>query len=168
VLAALPGDGEEATPGGGEVFSERLTALLDDILSGAAPNAGRFCGDCYHPLAPERSACPHCGRAAAEAAPVENVPLEVIEMQRVRRSREGLVVRSVAWAGLTVGVAVALVPLAFGGVHWWSIGSFFGLLAFFYLFSANLANSVGDALGYRWGLSELRRRWARFTAQRGG
>ena len=87
-------------------------------------------------------------------------------MQRIRRRREGLVVRSVAWGGLTVGVTVALLPLAFAGVTWWSVALFFGLLAFFYLLSANLANSVGDALGWRWGQSVIRRRWAKLVAER--
>ncbi len=88
-------------------------------------------------------------------------------MHRRRRRREGLVVRTIAWGGLTVGVIVALLPLAFGGVAWWNVFAFFGLLVFFYVLSANLANSLGDALGYRWGQAIVRREWARFTRERG-
>ena len=149
-----------------EVLSERLVLLIDDILAGKAPNAGRFCGYCYHPAVAGREQCPHCGRSPAEWRAAEALPRELLEMQKVRRRREGLVVRSVAWGGLTVGVTVALLPLAFGGVTWWSMALFFGLLLFFYLLSANLANSVGDALGYRWGRSIMRRRWERFAAER--
>jgi len=148
------------------VLSERLAGLLDDILEGRAPNAGRFCGYCYHPLAPDRESCPHCGRATATWPPVEAIPLEVFEMYKRSRSREGLVVRSIAWGGLTIGVCLALVPLSFGGVQWWTVTAFFGLLVFFYLFSANLANSLGDALGYTWGQSILRKRWGRFVKER--
>jgi hypothetical protein len=90
----------------------------------------------------------------------------VIDMYRVRRSREGLVVRTIAWGGLTIGVTVALAPIAFAGVTWWSTLSFFGLLGFFYVFSANLANSLGDEMGYRWGRTVMRRRWQRFVAER--
>jgi thiamine transporter ThiT len=79
-----------------------------------------------------------------------------------------MVVRSVAWGGLTLGVVLALVPLAFAGVHWWTMAAFFGLMALFYLLSANLANSVGDAIGYAWGQSMLRKSWTRFVAARGG
>jgi len=140
--------------------------LVDDVLSGEAPNAGRFCGYCYHPLSPERDACPHCGRLSAEWPAVVAVPRAVIEMHRRRRGREGLVVRTIAWGGLTVGVIVALLPLAFGGVAWWNVTAFFGLLAFFYLLSANLANSLGDAMGYRWGQAIVRREWERFIAER--
>ena len=89
-------------------------------------------------------------------------------MYRLQRSREGLVVRTMAWSGLTIGVVVALLPLAFGDVTWWSVSAFFGLLLVFYLLSANLANTVGDALGYRWGQSLLRRRWETFVAKRDG
>jgi hypothetical protein len=98
--------------------------------------------------------------------PVANIPREVIEMHRLRRGREGLAVRSIAWGGLTIGVCLSLVPIAFGGLVWWSAVLFFGLLGFFYLFSANLANSVGDALGYHWGQSIIRRRWTRFVESR--
>lgn len=72
-------------------------------------------------------------------------------MHRKRRSREGLVVRGIAWGGLTLGVVLSLLPLVFAGATWWSILSFFVILAFFYVLSANVANSLGDALGYRWG-----------------
>ena len=68
-----------------EIFSERLLILLDDVLAGHAPNAGRFCGYCYHPLAPEREACPHCGRSTADWAAVEAVPRAVFQMHRRRR-----------------------------------------------------------------------------------
>jgi hypothetical protein len=87
-------------------------------------------------------------------------------MHRRRRGREGLVVRTLAWGGLTVGVIVALLPFVFADVSWWSVLAFFGLLAFFYLLSANLANSLGDSLGYRWGQSLVRREWGRFIRER--
>ncbi len=151
-----------------EIFSERLVLLIDDVLAGRAPNAGRFCGYCYHPLSPERTMCPHCGRSVAEFPSVENLPRAVLEMERTRRRREGLVVRSVAWGGLSLGIVVALLPLVFAGVTWWSFVLFFGLMAFFYLLSANLANSLGDAFGWRWGQSTIRRRWERLLAERDG
>ncbi len=154
--------------GGREILSERLQILLDDILAGRAPNAGRFCGYCYHPLPAEPGLCPHCARSPQAYPLVAAVPLEVIEGHRLRRGREGLVVRGIAWGGLTIGVAVALLPLAFANVNVWTVLAFFGLLFFFYVFSANLANSLGDALGYRWGQSLFRRRWERFVARRDG
>ena len=39
--------------------------------------------------------------------------------------REGLVVRTVAWGGLSVGVIAALLPLALGDVALWSVIAFF-------------------------------------------
>ncbi len=148
---------------GDRILSERLEALLDDILAGRAPNAGRFCANCYHPLTPERDSCPHCAEAGP---PTAAIPREVVDIHRLRRGREGLVVRTFAWGGLTTGVIVSLLPLAFAGVHWWSVSAFFGLLVGFYVLAANLANSFGDALGYRWGQAILRRRWAKFVASR--
>ncbi|HEY5640417.1 MAG TPA: hypothetical protein VIW01_10225 [Dehalococcoidia bacterium] len=151
-----------------EIVSARLVAWLDEVLAGRAPNTGSFCANCYHPRRSGNDSCPHCGTRSPEVGTVESVPPEVIEGHRRRRGREGLVVRTIAWAGLTVGVALALVPLAFAGVTWWSITAFFGLMIFFYIFSANLANSVGDAWGYRWGLAIFRRYWEQHLAARSG
>jgi hypothetical protein len=164
---ATSGAAAAPVPADGGIISERLADLLDDMLAGRAPNAGRFCGNCYHPLAPERDACPHCGTTVAERPTVAAVPREVIEAFRLRRGREGLVVRSFAWVGLAIGITVALLPLAFfGATHWWTFASFFGLMFFFYLLSANLANSVGDSLGYSWGQAVFNRHWRKFVARR--
>ncbi len=145
---------------------------MDDAIEGKAPNAGLFCGYCYHPIPtgkqpPEGGdGCPHCGHSASDWPPATRVPEEVFAMYRAQRSREGGVVRGLAWGGLTLGVVLGLMPLAFYGVTWWSALAFFATMALFYIGSANLANSAGDALGYRWGQSALRRRWEAFTRAR--
>ncbi len=148
-----------------EILSERLRELIEDILEGRAPNAGRLCGNCYHPAA-EITTCQHCGISSSSVAPAEAIPLEVIAMHRRRRGREGLVVRSIAWGGLTIGVTVALLPFVFGDVSILTAVLFFGLLLVFYIGSANLANSVGDALGDRWGRSLFEKLWRQFIANR--
>lgn len=136
------------------------------MLAGRAPNAGRFCGNCYHPLSAQRETCPFCGIAVAAVPTVEAVPRVIIEAHRIRRGREGLVVRSFAWVGLTIGVIVALLPLIFAGVAWWTFLLFFVLMFGFYVASANLANWIGDALGYYWGQSIFRNRWQKHLAAR--
>ena len=136
------------------------------MLAGQAPNAGRFCGNCYHPLAADRTVCPHCNARVSNRPAVSAVPREIIEAFRRRRGREGLVVRTFAWTGLTLGVTLSLVPLAFAGVTWWSAALFFGIMVGFYIASANLANSIGDAIGYRWGSSIFRRAWEAHVAER--
>lgn len=149
-----------------EILSRRLRDLIEDILEARAPNAGNFCGNCYHPLAHDAVSCSHCGLATAQMAPVQSIPPQVIEMHRRRRGREGTVVRTVAWGGLTIGVIVALLPFVFGDVTLLTVVLFFGLLLLFYIGSANLANSVGDTLGYSWGRSQFEERWQRFVAER--
>lgn len=157
------------TPDGrNEILSQRLRDLIDDILEARSPNAGVFCGNCYHPLSGETEACRHCGMSIREMPPVEAIPLEVIEMHRRRRGREGLVVRTIAWGGLTIGVIVALLPFVFGDVTVLTAILFFGLMAMFYIGSANLANSVGDSLGYKWGRSLFEQRWREFVRERDG
>lgn len=162
-----PASADQDQPGrGDEVISPRLISWLDEVLAARAPNTGRFCGNCYHPLSAERTECPHCGASTGDTPAVVSVPLEIIEAHRKRRGREGAVVRTVAWGGLTLGVTLSLVPLAFAGVKWWSAAAFFGIMFGFYILSANLANSVGDSLGYRWGLSGFRETWDRHMAER--
>jgi hypothetical protein len=141
---------------------------MDDIMAGRAPNAGRLCGYCYHPLGKDRNLCPHCERSVTERPPAERVADPVIAMYRAGLSREALAVRGIAWGGLTIGVVVALLPVAFVGAAWWTIAALFGIMAFFYIASANLANSLGDAIGFRWGQSLLSRRWRRFVDERDG
>lgn len=141
---------------------------MTEVLQGRSPNAGRFCGHCYHPLGPQREACPHCGTSTAERPPAPRIPEAVLEMYRAQLLREGWVVRTIAWGGLITGVVVGLLPLAFMGAAWWTVLAFFGIMGFFYIFSANVANTLGDALGYHWGQAVVRRRWERFVANRDG
>ena len=94
----IAGTGIEAVP----LFSPRLTELLDSMFKGEAPNAGRFCGNCYTPLDAQRASCPHCGRSTAERPPVDAVPRDVLQMFKDLRRRESMVVHSFAYAGLAV------------------------------------------------------------------
>ena len=68
-----------------EIVSARLVAWLDAVLAGRAPNAGRFCGNCYHPRQAEDGDCPHCGSSVAKGGSVDSVPLVVIEVLRRQR-----------------------------------------------------------------------------------
>ncbi len=147
-------------------FSPRLQELMAEILAGRAPNAGRFCGACFHPLAGGEASCPHCGMGVGQVPPAERIPWEVVDMFRAQRWREALAVRGMAYAGLAGGIVLALLPIAFWGVQWWTALLLFLILGVAYIGAANLANTLGDALGYRWGRAVLRRRWQRFAGVR--
>ena len=168
------------------IFSARLQALLAEILRGQAPNAGRFCGNCYNPLAPstgsgqapEQEECGHCGLSTAQRPdgrplgapasgrpPVRQIPPEVFAMFRAQRFREAIPVRSLAWGGLATGLSLALflmVVLPF----WWNVGASVVTFGVSYVAAANIANSLGDALGYRWGQRLLEKRWGEFVRER--
>jgi hypothetical protein len=150
------------------IFSARLQALLVDILRGQAPNAGRFCGNCYNPLAPEKAPkeeCGHCGLGTTQRSPVRQIPPEVFAMVRAQRLREAIPVRSLAWGGLAAGLSLALflmVVLPF----WWNVGVSTVTFVVSYVAAANIANSLGDAWGYRWGQRELEKRWRAFQEAR--
>ncbi len=95
------------------VFSERLTVILEDMIKGEAPNAGRFCGNCYTPIDPQRTQCVHCSRPVKERPPVQRVPDGVLVMFRIKRSRESLIVNSFAYAGLLLAVIIFIVSFSF-------------------------------------------------------
>ena len=138
---------------------------MDDILRGLAPNAGRFCGNCYNPLVNDAAQCDHCGLSTAKPAPAQQIPREVFAMFRAQRLREAIPVRSLAWGGLAAGLSLALflmVVLPF----WWNVGASVVAFAASYVAAANIANWLGDALGYRWGQRVLEERWGEFVRER--
>jgi hypothetical protein len=174
-----PAAGEAASPPErAPIFSARLQALLEDILRAQAPNAGRFCGNCYNPLALDAVQCSHCGLSTAQRPdadarsgrpsgrpPVRHIPPEVFAMFRAQRLREAIPVRSLAWGGLAAGLSLALflmVVLPF----WWNVAAFVVSLGASYVAAANIANSLGDAIGYRWGQRVLEKRWQAFVQAR--
>ena len=150
------------------VFSERLTVVLEEIFNGEAPNVGRFCGNCYTPLDPERTQCPHCDRPVDERPPVESVPRPVLEMFRQLRRRESLVVNSFAYAGLLLGVlifiAVFYVMFWFGAGVWWYV---FNIVLLFVLargLAGLLGGVIGDDIGYRYARRKLAEDWRAWEA----
>ncbi|HXG35601.1 MAG TPA: hypothetical protein VNL15_01385 [Dehalococcoidia bacterium] len=141
------------------VLSPRLQEFLAEVLAGRAPNAGRFCGDCYSPLAASTETCYYCQTSTKDKPTITRVPAEVFAILRAQRSREGWVVRGIAYGGLLAGIILGLLPIAFADVQLWTGVALFAIIIFFYLLAANLANSLGDALGYRWGQAAARRKW---------
>ncbi len=160
----------EIPPDGVPLFSPRLDEFLDAIRRGEAPNAGRFCGYCFTPLA-ERDTCSHCGRATKDTPPVDRVPVEVLEMYRALRRRESLVVNSFAYLGLTIGVGlfVAMVAVAvfYLNAAWWFLTlSIVVLLVGGRVLAGILGGIVGDNLGYRYARRKLAEDWAAYEASR--
>jgi hypothetical protein len=83
------------------------------------------------------------------ALAARQIPREVFAMFRAQRLREAIPVRSLAWVGLALGLSLALflmVVLPF----WWNVGASIVVFGVTYVAAANIANWLGDALGYRW------------------
>jgi hypothetical protein len=69
------------------------------------------------------------------------------------------------WGGLGAALALALllmVVLPF----WWNVGASVVTFAVFYVAAANIANWLGDAMGYRWGQRVLEKRWQAYVRER--
>ena len=139
---------EEALPEP-PIFSERLTTVLVDIIKGEAPNAGRFCGNCYTPIDKQRSVCPQCDCSVEERAPVEKIPRD-------------------AYAGLVLGViifiAVFYVLFTLGASIWWFIGDLVLLAVSARVLAGLLGGYIGDEVGYRYARRKLAEDWAAWEA----
>ncbi len=87
------------------LFSQRLEEHLIAVSRGEAPAKGRFCGNCYHPVARETDRCPHCNNHFVEdRATVDVVPDEITEILRRQRKTESTIVNSFAFLGVLIAV----------------------------------------------------------------
>jgi hypothetical protein len=69
------------------------------------------------------------------------------------------------WGGRGAALALALflmVVLPF----WWNVLALVVTLVFGYVAVANIANWLGDAMGYRWGQRVLEKRWQEYVRGR--
>jgi len=93
------------------LFSERLEEHLVALSRGEVPARGRFCGNCYTPVARETRECPHCGNnAERDRAPVDQVPDEITQILRAQRRTESTWVNGMAYLGLIIADASYAVP----------------------------------------------------------
>ena len=87
------------------IFSECLEEHLISVSHGDAPNRGRFCGNCYHPLGPDVERCSHCqNHVVDERVPVNVVPDEITEILRRQRKTESTIVTSFAFLGVLIAI----------------------------------------------------------------
>ena len=144
------------------LFSERLEELLVAVTRGDSPNAGRFCGHCYHPLGERTRVCPHCATGTDQREPVATVPERVVEMLRAQRQTESRIVNAFAYAGLIIavlgGLALVLgVPFLRENLIWATVVYVVVLL----IGGRGLAGVLGGYYGDRIGFERARRAAAR-------
>ena len=153
------------------LFSERLEELLVAVTRGESPNAGRFCGHCYHPLGPDTVVCPHCGTVAAERPPVDRVPEEIVEILRAQRQTESRIVNGFAYIGLIIAVLAGLalvlgIPYLRGNLIAATIAYVIILLVGGRVLAGVLGGYYGDRIGFEHARSKLRERWAAWVEER--
>lgn len=148
------------------LFSPRLDEVLAQIVSGQAPNAGRFCGYCYTPLASDRVVCPHCGRTTRAFPPVPSIPDAVVFMYQDLRRRERVVVHAFTYLALALTVILTLLAAWLLPGYWKALAVLVLLVSYFGLVTL-LAGIIGDHLGYRYGQRGLARQWRECVAAQG-
>ena len=149
------------------LFSARLDEVLDQITAGRAPNAGHFCGYCYTPLAPERTACPHCGRSTVDFPPVPYIPDDVVLMYQELRRRERVVVHAFTYLALALTVLFTVLAAWLLPGYWKALSLLVLAVSYFGL-TTLLAGIIGDRLGYSYAQRGLARQWQTFVAERDG
>ena len=155
------------------IFSARLDEVLGMMIKGDAPNAGRFCGHCYTPLAKKAQTCHHCACETSDETTLARVPSEVIAMYRRMRKRESLIVNSFAFAGLFLGVLLfgALVAVAVYQMDGSWIMLTFALVVLLVggrIFAGILGGWIGDDIGYRSAHKKLVIEWHEYVRERDG
>ena len=153
------------------LFSERLEAHLVAVTRGEAPNAGRFCGHCYHPLGDRTKGCSHCGTLTADRRPVQRVPDVVVEMLRRQRKTESRIVNGFAYLGLTLAVVGGLglvlgVPFLRANLIWATVVYALVLIVGGRVLAGALGGYYGDRIGYERGRRAVRERWGEWVLER--
>jgi hypothetical protein len=153
------------------VFSPRLDELMAAMISGQAPNVGRFCGYCYTPLGKKADVCSYCGTTTADYAPVAKLPMEFGALYRRMRKRESLIVNSFAFAGLGLGVLLFIVLVAvavyvFNQSLWWLAFATVVLMVGGRVFAGLLGGWIGDNIGYNYAHRKLVVEWHEYASQR--
>lgn len=153
------------------VFSPRLESFLDRLGEGETPNAGLFCAFCYNPIPNGFDRCDHCGQDLSERPSLPALPREVLEMQRRRRRREGLVVNAFAYVGLALGLAIFLGMVAVNVLLldrelWFFVLATLVFLIGSRLLAGLLGGVIGDEVGYRYASRRLAEDWAAHVARR--
>ena len=159
------------------LFSQALEDHLVAVSRGAAPNIGRFCGNCYTPISRDTERCPHCAQPCDASgrtgrAPVDAVPAPIMEALLRQRAIEAKWVNGFAYLGLLIavvsGLAVVLgVPFFRHSLLWATVFYAPYLLLGSRAFAAILGGYYGDRLGYERARRETRAAWAAWVGERG-
>ncbi len=151
------------------VFSDRLTEVLTLVFKGEAPNAGRFCGNCFTPISSDRAQCAHCEQAVADYQPVDSVPDPILMMFKQLRRRESLVVNGFAYVGLFSGVALFIgifyILFSTGANVWWYVFDIVLLFVSARALAGILGGWIGDEVGYKYARRKLAEDWDAYVEQ---
>ena len=153
------------------LFSERLADHIVAVTRGEIPNRGRFCGNCYTPMATETARCPHCETSTADLSTVDQVPEEVITMLRIVRGTERRWVNGFAYVGVLIAVLGGLAFVL--GISYLrerliaaTIVYFIILLVGSRALAGILGGYYGDHIGYNRARATLLDDWAQWIEQR--
>ena len=154
------------------LFSPQLEDHLVLVSRGGAPNAGRFCGNCYTPISRETEMCPHCREDTRRGRkPVDSVPAPISETLRRQRAIESKWVNSFAYLGIVIaavtGIAIVLwLPFFRDRLIWATL--FYGvyLLIGSRVLPAILGGYYGDRIGFEKARAETRAAWDEWVVER--
>ncbi|MCB9483075.1 MAG: hypothetical protein H6675_03605 [Dehalococcoidia bacterium] len=167
-----PGEERYRPDDGCPLFSQALEDHLVAVSRGEAPNRGRFCGNCYTPISPSTSECPHCGESTKTGRrPVNAVPDEIMETLRAQRKTESRWVTYMAYLGLLIAIVggllfVLAVPFLKGSLIWATVVYGLILLVGGRSLAGILGGYYGDRIGFERARANTRAAWERIVAER--
>jgi hypothetical protein len=138
------------------------------------PNRGRFCGNCYTPMARETQRCHHCNEEpSSDRGTVEQVPEPVIEMLRAVHKTEKNWVNGFAYLGLVIAVFAGLgIVLGIPYLRERLLAATIVYAIILLIGSRGLAGLLGGYYGDRIGFERARRRliedWSEWVDEREG
>ena len=154
------------------IFSQSLEDHIVAVTRGNAPNAGRFCGNCYTPLSRDTEMCPHCRDDTRTGRhPVDRVPDRMIEVLRQQRGTESNWVNGFAYLGIVIaavtGITIVLqVPFFRDSLIWGTVFYAIYLLIGSRVLPALLGGYFGDRIGFEKARAKTRAAWASWIAER--
>ena len=166
-----PGDSRYRPGDDCPLFSERLEDHIVAVSKGQAPNRGRFCGNCYTPLARDTQLCPHCGADTRGALrPVDAVPQPILDALLAQRRVEARWVTSFAYLGVLIamlsGLAIVLtIPFFRQSILWATIFYAPWLLLGSRGLAGILGGYYGDRIGFEKARAQTRAAWDAWVAE---
>ena len=152
------------------LFSLRLENHLVDVLNGAVPNRGNFCGYCFSPMGLEEALCAECQFDSTSTERLDQVPEEIVLALKKQRSIESRWVNSFAYLGVLIAIVggivfVLVTPIFDDRLIYATVAYGLILLIGSRVLAGFLGGYFGDQIGYSKGRAQTIKAWNSYRSK---